>query len=144
MINTEITPGKDLPEEFKLEVGVLSELFDTSKFELKIPAYQRDYAWPEDFVWQLLEDICAAVQDERVYRLGSITLFEPSKEESTEKEKLEIIDGQQRLVTLTLVAHNVLEEDEKKLPFSDQTFYPASQKRIYENNKIKESQLDEL
>lgn len=142
MINTEITPGKDLPEEFKLEVGVLSELFDTSKFELKIPAYQRDYAWPEDFVWQLLEDICAAVQDERVYRLGSITLFEPSKEESTEKEKLEIIDGQQRLVTLTLVAHNVLEEDEKKLPFSDQTFYPASQKRIYENNKIVKRYLE--
>lgn len=40
------------------------------------------------------------------------------------------------MVTLRLIAHNVLVEDEKKLPFSDQTFYPASQKRIYENNKI--------
>lgn len=110
--------------------------------ELKIPAYQRDYAWPEDFVWQFLEDICAAVQDERVYRLGCITLFEAPKEKNPEKKKFEIIDGQQRLVTLRLIAHNVLVKDEKKLPLSDQTFYPASQKRIYENNKIVKRYLE--
>ena len=136
MINTEIASKKELPKEFKLAVWGLSKIFDTSEFELKIPAYQRDYAWPEDFVWQFLEDICAAVQDERVYRLGCITLFEAPKEKNPEKKKFEIIDGQQRLVTLRLIAHNVLVKDEKKLPFSDQTFYPASQKRIYENNKI--------
>lgn len=136
MINTEIASKKELPKEFRLAVWGLSKIFDTSEFELKIPAYQRDYAWPEDFVWQFLEDICAAVQDERVYRLGCITLFESQKEKNPEKKKLEIIDGQQRLVTLRLIAHNVLVEDEKKLPFSEQTFYPVSQKRIYENNKI--------
>ena len=142
MINTEIASKKELPKEFKLAVWGLSKIFDTSEFELKIPAYQRDYAWPEDFVWQFLEDICAAVQDERLYRLGCITLFEAPKEQNPEKKKFEIIDGQQRLVTLRLIAHNVLVKDEKKLPFSDQTFYPASQKRIYENNKIVKRYLE--
>ena len=99
MINTEIASKKELPKEFKLAVRRLSKIFDTSEFELKIPAYQRDYAWPEDFVWQFLEDICAAVQDERVYRLGCITLFEAPKEQNPEKKKFEIIDGQQRLAS---------------------------------------------
>lgn len=46
MINTEIASKKELPKEFKLAVWGLSKIFDTSEFELKIPAYQRDYAWP--------------------------------------------------------------------------------------------------
>lgn len=42
---------------FKIPVLKLSKLFNTKKFELIIPDYQRDYAWPEDFVLTLLDDI---------------------------------------------------------------------------------------
>ncbi|HHT9160170.1 MAG TPA: DUF262 domain-containing protein [Candidatus Brocadiaceae bacterium] len=75
-----------------------------------IPAYQREYIWQEKEVIQLLEDVHDAFSDnpEAEYFLGSLVVCK-----STEGVKLEVIDGQQRLITLSLVLNNIKRQYKK-------------------------------
>lgn len=61
---------------------------------LRIPAYQRPYKWTAKNVQQLFDDI-ATHQDKPSYRLGTIVLH-------GEDGGLNIVDGQQRTITLLL------------------------------------------
>lgn len=61
---------------------------------LKIPTYQRPYKWTGKNVHQLFGDI-ATHQDKPSYRLGTIVLHR-------EQGDLNIVDGQQRTITLLL------------------------------------------
>ena len=74
-------------------------------FAFEIPPYQRPYAWTTDQASELLTDLLAflgndsqAVDEVNPYFLGSIVLIK--EEESPEAE---IVDGQQRLTTLTIL-----------------------------------------
>lgn len=77
----------------------LAKIF-SSDFDFIIPAYQRPYAWTDDQALELFEDLygfyCTA-QENDSYFLGSIVLI---KQEA--KPDSEVIDGQQRLTTLTI------------------------------------------
>ena len=64
------------------------------KKKLKIPSYQRIYCWKEKTVIKLLEDVHNIKSD---YCIGSIIL------QKKNNETYDIIDGQQRLVTLSLL-----------------------------------------
>jgi uncharacterized protein with ParB-like and HNH nuclease domain len=77
----------------------LSKIF-SSDFDYVIPSYQRPYAWNIDQTSELLEDLYAFYKQkqEEGYFLGSIVLI---KEEG--KPRAEVIDGQQRLTTLTIL-----------------------------------------
>lgn len=78
----------------------LSKIF-SSEFDYIIPAYQRPYAWTEEEADTLFEDLYgfySSEPDDESYFLGSIVLI---KEE--EKPHSEVIDGQQRLTTLTIL-----------------------------------------
>jgi hypothetical protein len=69
-------------------------LFSASTFE--VPPYQREYAWTEDEVTDLWTDLEQSLQEDS-YFLGLVIL--------TEKESHKyVVDGQQRLLTLTLLA----------------------------------------
>ena len=73
-----------------------------SDFVLQVPSYQRPYAWTTDQAHELLEDVQQAMseeeQDKSQYFLGSIVLAETGCE-----TEYEIVDGQQRLTTLTIL-----------------------------------------
>lgn len=77
----------------------LGKLF-TAEFDFAIPDYQRPYAWGRDETLQLLDDLQSSLDrdTDEPYFLGSIVLV---------KEKgvaaAEVIDGQQRLTTLTIL-----------------------------------------
>lgn len=77
-----------------------------------IPAYQREYVWQEKEVIQLLGDVLDAFSDnpEAEYFLGSLVVCK-----STEGVKLEVIDGQQRLITLSLVLNNIKRQYKKHI-----------------------------
>lgn len=65
-----------------------------------IPEYQRPYRWGKDECETLWNDILSVFgdgNDIEEYFLGSIVAYE------NEKNQLEIIDGQQRITTLTLL-----------------------------------------
>lgn len=66
----------------------------------KIPSFQREYSWKNDKVSDLWEDLSSSVNSEN-YFLGLIILTE---KKSGKKEINNVIDGQQRLVTLSLLA----------------------------------------
>lgn len=67
---------------------------------LAVPLYQRPYAWDDEQVDELFEDLGAAVAKDREnaeYFLGSIVLA------YQDRERAEVVDGQQRLVTITIL-----------------------------------------
>jgi uncharacterized protein with ParB-like and HNH nuclease domain len=77
----------------------LSKIF-SSDFEYIIPSYQRPYAWGVDQASELFDDLLAfhQAEDEEGYFLGSIVLIK-----SEAAPRSEVIDGQQRLTTLTML-----------------------------------------
>lgn len=81
-------------------------LFSDKKSDFLIPDYQRPYAWEENQCQTLWDDIfsfafpdnnCDKFDSNEEYFLGSIVTFE------NERNKKEVIDGQQRLTTLMLL-----------------------------------------
>lgn len=67
-------------------------------YRLQVPKYQRDYAWDDQNVIDLLDDLAGAVEKgEARHFLGSIVLTRLGPED------LEIVDGQQRLATAFMV-----------------------------------------
>lgn len=77
----------------------LSKIF-SSEFEYLIPSYQRPYAWTVDETSELFDDLKSFydTEDDEGYFLGSIVLIK-----SEDKPLAEVIDGQQRLTTLTIL-----------------------------------------
>ncbi|MBF7069542.1 DUF262 domain-containing protein [Campylobacter volucris] len=68
--------------------------------KLDIPYYQRPYTWEIKQVKILLKDINEQMnKNDQKYLLGSLILHT----ENTEKNKFNIVDGQQRLTTLALI-----------------------------------------
>lgn len=77
-----------------------ASLLDVMKKNLSIPGYQRPYKWNKGNVLRLLDDLMEAKKEEKDhqdyhYRLGSVILHEDG-------ESFDIVDGQQRLLTLSL------------------------------------------
>lgn len=94
----------------------LSKIF-SSEFEYVIPSYQRPYAWTVDQASELFDDLKSFydTEAEEGYFLGSIVLIK-----AEDKPFAEVIDGQQRLTTLTILlsalacAHDGANKDELK------------------------------
>lgn len=77
----------------------LSKIF-SSDFDYVIPSYQRPYSWTKDQTGELFDDLYEFYEREKEdsYFLGSIVLI---KNENA--PLAEVIDGQQRLTTLTIL-----------------------------------------
>lgn len=87
--------------------------------QLAIPAYQRPYRWGIRNIADLFTDLVAH-QDKLAYRLGSV-VFHHRKEGG---EWLDIVDGQQRTLTLMLTVNALIEELEAE------DHKPAGQKKF--------------
>jgi len=74
------------------------------KYLFRIPSYQRPYAWTTEQTSELLNDITTAcgesgeVANASPYFLGSIVLIK-----DPQKPEADVVDGQQRLTTLTIL-----------------------------------------
>lgn len=91
--------------------GTIVQLLDK---KLTIPDYQRPYKWQQKHVNQLIDDIFNH-RTKPCYRLGTVVLHLDKKSESgEEKAALNIVDGQQRLLTLTLLCA-ILDGEEKSI-----------------------------
>ena len=103
-----------MPARLPVASLCLAELL-ADPHRLSVPAYQRPYSWTRREADQLLEDVLAAagvesaVAAEPDYFLGTVLLLdaEPADtpaEGGGQLRLLDIVDGQQRLVTLTILA----------------------------------------
>lgn len=74
----------------------ISEIFN--KFKYEIPIYQRNFAWTDNQIEQLINDIDSSINNENEYYfLGNLIV-------NAKSENLyEVIDGQQRLTVLFLL-----------------------------------------
>ncbi|HDY7675371.1 TPA: DUF262 domain-containing protein [Vibrio vulnificus] len=82
--------------------------------KLTIPEYQRPYKWQPKHVNQLVDDIFNH-RTKLCYRLGTVVLHQDNNSESeVEQGALNIVDGQQRLLTLTLLC-TILDGEEKSI-----------------------------
>jgi len=71
-----------------------------SDYDFRIPDYQRPYAWEAEQAAQLLDDLIEVLErnDDEPYFLGSVVLVKRK-----DASDAEVIDGQQRLTTLTIL-----------------------------------------
>ncbi len=78
-----------------------------------IPMYQRNYAWEEGEITQLIQDVIDYIpkenEESRNYYIGTLVVFERSD------GRLETIDGQQRLTTLSLLAAYLKNEETDRI-----------------------------
>ena len=95
-------------------------LFDSSQKSYEIPVYQRAYSWEKPNWKTFLDDLLEQIQGHNNYFFGNLLL-----EVIQKNKKYEIIDGQQRITTLTIFMRaliNVLDkrEHETELNVFDQ------------------------
>lgn len=85
----------------------LQQLFAPGE-ELAMPPYQRSYSWTEKEAIDLLGDLRDSVRSNEPHFIGAIVIVQ-----SSDKTHAEIVDGQQRLTTLTILLSVLrdLEED---------------------------------
>jgi uncharacterized protein with ParB-like and HNH nuclease domain len=63
-----------------------------------IPSFQRPYSWEYDQCFQLYNDLFQSFQDNEDYFIGNLIIAKNDEN----KNVLEVVDGQQRLITLLL------------------------------------------
>ena len=102
----------------------LDKLF-TDEYEFVIPEYQRPYTWGVEHAVQLLVDLQEALERDldEPYFLGSIVLVKDAQ-----SLRAEVIDGQQRLVTLTLllaVLRDIVEDSSLRKDIHERVEKPA-------------------
>ena len=88
-------------ETVDIQICKLGQLL---RLPLSIPNYQRVYCWEEHNVKCLLDDVFEHVENTEksdvTYRLGTVILH-------SHDGKYDIVDGQQRLITLSLLLHEI-------------------------------------
>ena len=83
----------------------LNRFLSQADTQFVIPVYQRNYDWTEAQCGQFLADILAAGSHEEInaHFIGSIVYIHDDVYSASGIRELSIIDGQQRLTTVTLI-----------------------------------------
>src|SRR4051794_37327755 len=86
-----------------IEAPLLKFLRKSPRFV--IPIYQRTYSWTEQECQQLWSDVMRAGRDDAVsaHFVGSVVYVEEGLYQVSSESPLLVIDGQQRLTTVTLL-----------------------------------------
>ncbi|MGX2972699.1 DUF262 domain-containing protein [Helicobacter sp. T3_23-1059] len=118
-------------DKFSGEIGCGTiVLEDLVRQNITIPEYQRPYIWDSERVKILLEDLSGFFESNQnkpdKYLLGSLILCNG-------KDTLEVVDGQQRLVTLALILRVLDDGDSNKFLSNSKFQHNQSKAHIKEN-----------
>ncbi|KGR79177.1 DUF262 domain-containing protein [Ureibacillus manganicus] len=117
----------------QVETSILN-LKELLELYLSIPEYQRPYTWTQKNVFQLLDDVIRfSVYPE--YRIGTIILH-------NNNGKLDIVDGQQRIITSLLISRFLDYKDTEKLTKLDIPMHEKTIENIKSNFKLIEEYFD--
>ena len=95
---------------------------------LTIPEYQRPYKWTARNSIQLLDDIIEAMNNNKeVYRVGTLILHK--EQDNKGQERYNIVDGQQRTMTFSLLLYALYELEKPK----DRCEIKFLKQQVYEN-----------
>lgn len=81
----------------------LTEFLSKTDIQFVIPIYQRNYDWKESHCEQLMNDILYAGTSHNMHFIGSIVYIHDGVYSSSDIKELVVIDGQQRITTITLL-----------------------------------------
>lgn len=98
-------------------------LFDSSQKKFIIPVYQRAYSWENDQWKALFEDLKEQIQGSNNYFFGNILL-----ETIIADQEYEVIDGQQRLTTLSILIRSILLELANRIKKGEKLDFEISDK----------------
>jgi uncharacterized protein with ParB-like and HNH nuclease domain len=89
----------------KANESKVQDFLSTNKTQFVIPVYQRNYDWTITQCKQLIQDIIEAGSSNNIsaHFIGSIVYVHDDVYTASNIKELVIIDGQQRLTTLTLI-----------------------------------------
>ena len=120
------------------EAKLLKFLKDSPQFV--IPIYQRTYSWTEKECRQLWDDILRAGKNDEIpaHFIGSVVYVEQGLYSVSSQSPLLVIDGQQRLTTVTLLIAALAEALADKEPIED--FSPRKLRNYYLVNPEEEGE----
>ena len=83
----------------------VEDFLSSNKTQFVIPVYQRNYDWSTSQCKQLLDDILEVGTSSKMnaHFIGSVVYVHDDVYTSSRIKELTVIDGQQRLTTLTLI-----------------------------------------
>ncbi len=124
--------------ENELEIVKLDCIF---KLELALPEYQRPYRWSVKSSNTLFTDVYNAFKNNaEEYRIGTVILHHDSDKC---KYKYNIVDGQQRLTTLSILLY-CLNNDHDNLTLLKEEYNELSNEAIVNNYDVLTDRIQEL
>lgn len=126
----------EYPKDPKQEIKKLEQMLEQN--DLEIPEYQRPYKWNATHVVKLLDDIFEHVMTkEKQYRIGSVIVHEHEKD-----KKLYIVDGLQRLTTISILLFCLDKKD--TLLLNQEYKHKISKDNIVYNKNVIENWLSKF
>lgn len=89
----------------------VTQLLGSTNEQYVIPAYQRRYSWHERQVWELIDDI-RLIEEGDTHLLGSIVCL--AGHHKAGLNRLELVDGQQRVTTISIILECIRQRLEKE------------------------------
>lgn len=119
----------------------IGELYKSNAI-LSVPKYQRSFDWGKGEVFEMITDLKASASEEQPMFLGTF-VFDVSN-----KKEFKIVDGQQRITSLTLLLiacrqlakkleyHPLAQEIQKKISFTDESTGEMVSERVLVSSTI--------
>lgn len=114
-------------QNFPLEELSIEDLFNKeSDIRYEIPIYQRNYAWENEEITALVNDVWDAYcQSKGTYFIGTLVTYDRGD------GRYEVIDGQQRLTTLYLILKSLERDVSNKLTYRSRMRSNETIKNLY-------------
>ena len=146
---------KEIAKAFLTEGRSVYDLFQQPGMGFYIPLYQREYSWDTDNVKQLIDDLSRGVdslcsdEDEEIRFLGTLITVSEADRNKIQPQDTQalptlievVIDGQQRLTTLVLLASQLylhILDEEIKLKKYGEEFSELQEACVIWRSKLKE------
>ncbi len=115
----------------------LLKLLGANSTQFVIPVYQRVYSWDERECRDLWKDVMRAGRNDQPHFIGSFLYTPEAASSATSMKRMLLIDGQQRMTTISLMLSAFLdwiEEDESRASFLTDVRPRALRKRYLFND----------
>lgn len=99
-------------DKLPLEEFNIDRLYNSEQATYEVPIYQRNYAWDEDQIKTLVNDVYDAYKNcVQTYYIGTLVVYNRGE------KVYEVIDGQQRLTTIFLILTALDAKPQNKLTY---------------------------
>ncbi|GMO25804.1 MAG: hypothetical protein Pg6A_13120 [Termitinemataceae bacterium] len=118
--------------EIEVELKTVKKILNDSDAFYQVPDYQRPYSWDKENISELIDDLTFAYTNNKSekYFCGSLVLVKDA-------ERYDVIDGQQRLTTFTILSCVIRDSFSDKLDQKSKDYIKRAIQDEYEENERK-------